>query len=159
MAVRTIVEDRVLWSLALSAVVGGIGLHVYPFPAEHAILSLVRLERPIVYAGFTYTYATLWFSTPFFVFNIAFSLLYIFGARGDRTTTQHGLSRYPAPEDREHLFLVLGEQHHRTSPRRASQPSWLIIPERGLYTGMVIVGAIGSGNKLYLIYRHSFWRT
>src|SRR5207249_4225821 len=59
---------------------------------------------------------------------------------------------YPAPELREDLFLVLGEQHHRTSPRRASMPSWLIIPERGLYTGMAIVGAIGSGKTSSCMY-------
>ena len=72
---RTLVEHRFLCSLALSAMVGGIGLHVYPFPAEHAILSLVRIERPTVYAGFIYAYATVWFSTPFFLFSIGFALL------------------------------------------------------------------------------------
>jgi hypothetical protein len=44
------------------------------------ILSLLRIEQPIVYAGFTYTCTTLWFSTPFFLSRIAFSCLYIFVA-------------------------------------------------------------------------------
>ena len=142
---RTLVDHRFMFSLTLSGIVGLIGLHLYPFPADHVILSLVRIERPIVYAGFTDTYAMLWFSTPFFLSSIAFSLLYIFVAPWDRKTTKHPLSPYPPPEHRQDLFLVLGEQHHRSSPHRASVPSWLIIPERGLYTGMVIVGAIGSG--------------
>jgi len=54
---------------------------------------------------------------------------------------------------REHLFLVLGEPHRRTSPVRAAQPSWLTIPERGLYTGILVVGAIGSPTR-----RRPSWR-
>jgi hypothetical protein len=149
---RTLVEYRFVLSLALSGIVGVVGLHVYPWPAENAILSLVRIERPIVYAGFTYTHATLWFSTPFFLSSIGFSLLYIFVARWDRKATEYPLPTYSAPELREDLFLVLGEQHYRTSPRRASMPSWLIIPERELYTGMAIVGAIGSGKTSSYMY-------
>ena len=37
-------------------------------------------------------------------------------------------------------------------PGRASHPQWLIIPERGLYTGMAIVGAIGSGKTSACMY-------
>jgi hypothetical protein len=149
---RTLVEYPFTLSLALSGIVGALGLHVCPFPAANAILSLVRIERPIVYAGFTYTYATLWFSTLFFLASIGFSLLYIFAARWDRKTTEYPLPPYPAPEQRQDLFLVLGEQHHRTLPRRASVPSWLIIPERGLSTGMATVGAIGSGKTSACMY-------
>jgi hypothetical protein len=40
--------------------------------------------------------------------------------------------------------VVLGEQHRRRHPRAAT-PTWLSILERGLYTGILVVGAIGSG--------------
>ena len=33
----------------------------------------------------------------------------------------------------------------RSKPVEISNPSWLIIPERGLYTGVAIFGAVGSG--------------
>jgi len=56
------------------------------------------------------------------------------------------------PEHRKGLFLVLGEQHHRTAPTRAAVPSWLIVPERGLFTGTLIVGAIGSGKTTACMY-------
>jgi hypothetical protein len=62
------------------------------------------------------------------------------------------LPAYPVPEHRETLFVVLGEQHRRTSPGRASAPRWLTIPERGLYTGTLIVGAIGSGKTSACMY-------
>ncbi len=35
--------------------------------------------------------------------------------------------------------------HHPVAVREAPDPSWLTIPERGLYTGVLICGAIGSG--------------
>lgn len=35
---------------------------------------------------------------------------------------------------------------------RSSEPRWLTIPERGLYTGMAIVGAVGTGKTSACIY-------
>ena len=37
------------------------------------------------------------------------------------------------------------EVHHPVAIRQISNPSWLTIPERGLYTGVAIFGAVGSG--------------
>ena len=84
-------------------------------------------------------------STPFLMLSGAFSLLYIVVARWDRPTASQPLAPYPAPEMREDLSLVLGERHRQTSPTPATAPPWLTIPECGLYTGMVIVGAMGTG--------------
>jgi hypothetical protein len=146
------IESRVLASLILSAVVGAVGLHIYPFPAENVFLTMIHDRRPGLYSSFTYAYATLWISTPFLALNVAFSLLYIFVARWSQPTVSKPLPPYPPPDRREHLFLILGEQHRRTSTRRAAEPGWLAIPERGLYTGMVIVGAIGSGKTSACLY-------
>ena len=41
--------------------------------------------------------------------------------------------------------VVVGEVHHPVAERESPSPEWLVIPERGLYTGMLICGAIGSG--------------
>ncbi len=41
--------------------------------------------------------------------------------------------------------LVVGEAHHPVSDREVASPDWLVIPELGLYTGILICGAIGSG--------------
>ena len=35
--------------------------------------------------------------------------------------------------------------HHPVEPREIFNPEWLTIPERGLYTGIAIFGAVGSG--------------
>ena len=41
--------------------------------------------------------------------------------------------------------LVVGEVHHPVALREVENPGWLVVPERGLYTGMLICGAVGSG--------------
>ena len=41
--------------------------------------------------------------------------------------------------------IVVGEVHHPVAVREVASPRWLVIPELGLYTGILICGAIGSG--------------
>ncbi|MBA3638857.1 MAG: TraM recognition domain-containing protein [Acidobacteria bacterium] len=51
--------------------------------------------------------------------------------------------------------MILGEQHHANAPVRTTEPQWLTIPERGLYTGMAIVGAVGTGKTSACIYPYA----
>ena len=41
--------------------------------------------------------------------------------------------------------LVIGELHYKNKLKEAPHPRWLIMPEKGLYTGLAIFGAIGTG--------------
>ena len=149
---RVLVEYRFVTSLALAAIAGAAGLRVWPFPSDHPLLELIEAHRPMVYAGFLYAYVTVWFSTPFVLISMVASFAYIFIARADRSVRSSPLPRYPRPDERSELFLILGEQHRRTSNLPASEPRWLTIPERGLYTGTVIVGAIGTGKTSACMY-------
>jgi len=56
---RTVLQHRLVLSLALTSVVGVLGLQAWPFPAEHLVLALIQAERPGLYAGFQYAYTTL----------------------------------------------------------------------------------------------------
>ena len=47
---------------------------------------------------------------------------------------------------------MIGELHHPVVPRESERPSWLVVPETGLYTGVLIVGAIGSGKTTACMY-------
>jgi hypothetical protein len=152
---QTLIEWRAVLILGTTAIVGAVGLYLWPFPIDNPLLGLISVIRPGLYAGFTYTYATLWFSTPYFVFSMVGSFLYVFVARWDRPRKSKKLPPYPAPEHREELFVVLGEQHRRSSPARAVEPGWITIPERGLYTGIAIVGAIGSGKTSACMYPYA----
>ena len=49
------------------------------------------------------------------------------------------------------LELIVGELHHQLKPKPSPAPRWLSIPERGLYTGICVVGAIGSGKTKAVI--------
>src|SRR5438067_1002380 len=59
---------------------------------------------------------------------------------------------YPSPESRAEPSLILGETHFLRMPGRAPQPTWLSIPQRGLYTGVMILGAVGSGKTSACMY-------
>src|SRR5581483_11765790 len=149
---RSAMEWRFVLSLAVSAVVGVLGLRAWPFPATDPILGLIQEMRPVVYGGFSYAYAAVWFTTPFFALNVCLSFIYIFVAGSERRPTMRALPPYPPSAQRDEFFLVLGEQHHATVPSRAGEPRWLTIPERGLYTGIAIVGAVGTGKTSACMY-------
>src|SRR5207244_1108997 len=72
--------------------------------------------------------------------------------RGERAASYTALPPYPDPTTRPDLFLVLGEQHHPTKPMRVPRPTWLTIPRRGLHTGVMILGAVGTGKTSGCMY-------
>ena len=62
------------------------------------------------------------------------------------------LPEWPASATDEAPSLVIGELHHPTAQRESERPSWLVIPEKGLYTGTLIVGAVGTGKTSGCMY-------
>ena len=62
------------------------------------------------------------------------------------------LPAWPASPEDETPSLVIGELHHPVVPRESERPSWLVVPETGLYTGVLIVGAVGSGKTSACMY-------
>ena len=55
------------------------------------------------------------------------------------------LPPWPISPSDEKPAIVVGETHHPVEAREVPNPDWLVIPERGLYTGVAIFGAVGSG--------------
>src|SRR5262245_61950299 len=49
----------------------------------------------------------------------------------------------PYPFDPHRTQLVIGETHSQDGSR-SDQPGWLVLPEKGMYTGILITGATGS---------------
>ncbi len=47
---------------------------------------------------------------------------------------------------------MVGEVHHPRKQMPSETPRWLVIPERGLLTGIAIVGAVGSGKTASCMY-------
>ena len=63
-----------------------------------------------------------------------------------------GLPAWPASPEDDAPSLVIGELHHPVVPRESERPSWLVVPETGLYTGVLIVGAVGTGKTTACMY-------
>ena len=92
-----------------------------------------------------YSYTVFLYTTPYIVYSILLSGIYIFALKVPQQVRPGHLPPYPDPRLREDLFLVIGEIHNARTPGPSPSPRWLTIPERGLFTGIAIFGAIGSG--------------
>jgi hypothetical protein len=149
---RTILDARGVVAMLIAAAVGTWGLHVYPVRSDGVFVALIELRTPILFQVLAYGYAALWFTTPFFLASLLTSVLAIVVYRHAPTARCRDLPPYPEPETREHPSLVLGETHSLTAPGRAAVPTWLTIPQRGLYTGIMILGAMGTGRTSACMY-------
>ncbi len=149
---RTLVDARRVVALAVAGCVGAWGLSTYPFSTQNPFLGLIALEAPGVCRGLAYGYATLWFTTPFYAASLIGSLVAIIVYGYAPSEAARPLPSYPEPESRPTPMLVLGERHFDTEPGRAPAPTWLTVPQRGLYTGIMILGAVGTGKTSACMY-------
>ncbi len=149
---RQVVEARAFVSLVASAAVWSVLQFHVRFPEDNAILQLVFAYRPYLFYGAKWAYVLMQFTTPYIAFSMALSLAYIFLVRQERKINYQRLPAYPPPAARDRLFVVVGEIHNPKKPVPAETPEWLTIPERGLYTGIAIFGAIGTGKTSCCMY-------
>lgn len=152
MSVFSFRDHKALLLLALATVVGLSGLRVRPLDPEDPFLGLIATRNPSVYSLLTYGYGALWFSTPLYLGFLLTSVTSIAVGGGRRHRRRQPLPAYPPPEERPEPFLVVGEGHFRRRPGRAPEPKWLTIPERGLYTGLLVLGAVGTGKTSACLY-------
>ena len=150
--IRMLVEARTLVALTLAAAAGLWGVQTYPIARDDVFLGLIGERAPHVYRTLTYGYGALWFITPYFAASFLMSLVAIVVYRRAPTMAVRALPPYPRPEDRAKPNLVLGETHFHTMPGRAPAPQWLEIPQRGLYTGIMVLGAVGTGKTSACMY-------
>jgi hypothetical protein len=150
--IRQIVDCRRYLTLMLTVGVGVILMRHFPFPDDNAMLLLIAAERPAIFTGIKYAYHAMLFSTPLIGGSMLFSILYIFFVRPQESVSLMPLPRYPPVADRDRLFLVVGELHHPKRPEPVEMPQWLTIPDRGLFTGIAVFGAIGSGKTSCCMY-------
>ena len=149
---RTILDARPLVAMLVAAVIGAIGLHVYPLPTDDVFLALIALRTPAIFHMLAYGYATIWFTTPFFAASLVTSMIAILVYHRLPAGRSRPLPPYAMPETRPTPSLVLGEAHFISTPGRAATPTWLTIPQRGLYTGVMILGAVGTGKTSACMY-------
>ena len=133
--------------------VGGLGYalwsfvrHPFPLLGESPLLDLVDYHTPNFYG-----WLMLWYyASPFVAVMLAGFLLmsvwkvWLEGRRRDFAPFGK-LPVWPLSPRQKAPAIVVGEVHHPVEAREIFNPSWLTIPERGLYTGVAIFGAVGSG--------------
>src|SRR3954470_11725733 len=152
---RRLLEQRAVLAMLLATGVGVLGVHAHPVDRGNVYLQLIELRSPAVFNVLVYGYATLWFTTPFLALSILASLVTIVAYRYPAGTRAKPLPAYVPPERRPSPTLVLGEAHFETTSGRAPAPTWLTIPQRGLYTGVMIVGAVGTGKTSACMYPYA----
>ena len=119
-----------------------------PFPPldEHPILVLVEYHTPNFFDALVVWY----YVTPFAVvmltgfISVTIWRVWLEGRRSDFASFSK-LPPWPLDPKQKTPAIVIGEVHHPVEAREVFSPSWLTIPERGLYTGVAIFGAVGSG--------------
>ena len=152
---RRLLEHRSWASAVVAAAVGLVARTLLPWRADDPILVLVASYQPALYRALYVAYVTLLFTTPYLVTSVAGALAYIF-VRGRQLHADAGpLPPFPEPATRDQLFVVLGEQHHALKPVPAEQPTWLTVPARGLFTGIAVIGAVGSGKTTGCLYPYA----
>ena len=119
-----------------------------PFPSldENPVLALVHYHTPNFF-----DWLVLWYYVSPFVAVMLSGLItvtvwkvWLEGRRRDFAPFAK-LPPWPLDPKQKAPAIVIGEVHHPVEAREIFSPSWLTIPERGLYTGVAIFGAVGSG--------------
>ena len=136
------------WRFAAGSAVSGFWWFMYPFPAPGAdpLVDLVAFHSPTLLA---------WFRGWYYIgpavavvggATVAGAVWRTWSA-GGVAAVEHGgpLPSWPIGPSDASPALVVGEVHHPVRPRPAADPQWLVIPERGLFTGVAVFGAVGSG--------------
>ena len=140
------------WShifLFVLAVAASTGRYVWsPFPpgSENPVVALMALDAPMLLWVMHGWYAAMPGTVVFIGGTLVLGVWRVWFESGPRKKRGKGeLPPWPISPSDEKPAIVVGETHHPVEPREVPNPDWLVIPERGLYTGVAIFGAVGSG--------------
>jgi hypothetical protein len=150
--IQRLIHSRNLLAWMLAGTTGIILYFHMPFPVENLLLQLIFLRARLVYFGFKYSYLISLYTTPYILYSMLLSGIYIGALKIPEKVRPGRLPRYPDPRTRESLYLIVGEVHNARAAGPSSTPRWLTIPERGLLTGIAVLGAIGSGKTSCCMY-------
>src|ERR1700731_180411 len=123
-----------------------------PFPDTNLFLHVMALRSSSAFLFFKYSYTLFLYTTPYIACSVLLSGVYIFTLKAARKIRAGKLPLYPDPAQKTERLLVVGELHDPRTQMPSETPHWLVIPERGLFTGIAIVGAVGSGKTAACMY-------
>ena len=125
-----------------------------PFPPAGAYeaLDLIAFHSPRLYAALAVWHIVTPAAATWLGGYVSLSIWRVWGESDRRGRNWGLLPPWPQHPDDEAPSLVVGEVHHPVEPRQVGLPSWLTIPEKGLYTGVAIFGAVGTGKTSACMY-------
>ena len=119
----------------------------FPMPGEEPLLDLLLYHTPNFYI-----WVVRWYyvapAVAVVVGGLMINTVYHvwFEKMEDHLPSYKVLPAWPlSPKKDAGPGIVVGEVHHPVKAVEIPNPKWLVIPERGLYTGVAIFGAVGSG--------------
>ena len=119
----------------------------FPMPGEEPLLDLLLYHTPNFYI-----WVVRWYyvapAVAVVVGGLIINTVYHvwFEKMEDHLPSYKVLPDWPlSPKKDAGPGIVVGEVHHPVKAVEIPNPKWLVIPERGLYTGVAIFGAVGSG--------------
>src|SRR5712691_7933685 len=93
-----------------------------PFPADDLLLRLIALREPFICEGIRYGYILCLFTIPYILSSLILSGLYVIALDPSKRVKAVALPEYSAPNQRDTLFLTLGEVHDPRKPLPSDQP-------------------------------------
>ena len=145
-------RHTILFCCGLTAAAFHYRYRPFPDPGSNPVLDLVHFHDPVFYG-------VIWFwhyLAPLFAVVLAGLFLlsiYRVWIEGNGPRAERGnLPPWPLDPKDPAPSVVIGEVHHPVEAKETDNPTWLTIPERGLYTGLAIFGAVGSGKTSACMY-------
>ena len=135
-----------LFLLAASAAIARYISSPFPAGSENPVVALMALNAPVL-LWLAHGWYALMPGVVVFIGGTLFSGVWHvwFESAPRKKQGKGGLPPWPIAPSDEKPAIVVGETHHPVEAREIPNPDWLVIPERGLYTGVAIFGAVGSG--------------
>ena len=134
--------------LASAAAATAANWHYRPFPAPGSdpLSDLFAYHDPALLAVVVAWYYAAPGVALILLSSFSLSVVRVWFQPGAATGSAAGsLPSWPVSSEDEAPSIVVGELHHPIEPRESPSPSWLVIPEKGLYTGIAVFGAVGTG--------------
>ncbi len=150
--IQKIPQARNFLACILAAVTGMALYFRAPFTEDNLFIHIMEIRSSSAFLFFKFSYALFLYTIPYIAFSLLLSGFYVLALKATRKIRAGKLPPYPDSARRTELSLVVGELHHPRTQMPSETPHWLVIPERGLFTGIAIVGAVGSGKTAACMY-------
>jgi hypothetical protein len=113
-----------------------------PFPEDNIFLGVMAIRSASAFLFFKHSYTLFLYTTPCIAYSIVLSGICIFALKAGRKIRARKLPLYPALRKRTELSLVVSGDYHPCKQMPSETSLWIVIPERRLFMGIAIAGAV-----------------